>query len=227
LPPWIFLWTTFPVLQDRFGDLLSRWQANVDKYGAGYELYVASLRNPIPHAEHQFVNLVWAIESLHRGWQREIEESPYVVAGKSKIAEILRRFAEPADKKLRKWLDGKLRYAYEPTLEERIIEAFARLPLAIDRAQLRAFATRCAKRRNDISHEGGRQPGEDAEDFRSEIKRLAEALGYLFHGLLLHEIGIAPEMVVKTMTQSSLAHRHILPSLRAVDINLPSDDSST
>jgi len=226
LPPWPFLWTTFAVLQDRFGDLLSLWQTNIEKYGAGYELYIASLRNPIPHPEHQFVNLVWAIESLHRGWQRKVEESARVLSRKTKIGDILKRFAEPADKKLRDWLKGKLRYAYEPILEERIIEAFNRLPFGIDADQLRAFAVRCARRRNDISHEGGRRPGEDLESFRTEIRELAEALRYLFHALLLHEIGIGSDILLKTMTQSALAERNILPCLHNVQIYLPTGDSA-
>lgn len=226
LPPWIFLWTTFTVLQDKFGDLLSRWQTNLEKYGAGYELYIASLQSPIPHPEHQFVNLVWAIESLHRGWQRETEESARIVRRKTRIQEILKRFAEPVDKKLRQWLEGKLRYAYEPTLEERITDAFSKLPISIDPSQLRSFAARCAKRRNDISHEGGRRPGEDLESFRTEIRELAEALSYLVHALLLHEIGIAPDVLLKIMTQSSLAQRSILPCLHRAQIDLPISDQS-
>lgn len=225
--PWsIFLWTTFAALHDTFGRLLTHWQTNLEKYGASCELYIGSLRNPLPHPEHEFVNLVWAIESLHRCWQREAEESASVVKGKAKIQEVLKRFADPGDKKLEQWLDGKLRYAYEPTLEERIVETFNRLSLGIDSAQLRSFAARCAKRRNDISHEGGPRPGEDAEGFRTEIRELAEALRYLFHALLLQEIGIASDVLQKTMTQSALAERSILPSLRNVHIDMPVLDSA-
>lgn len=225
--PWsIFLWTTFAALHDTFGRLLTHWQTNLEKYGASCELYIGSLRNPLPHPEHEFVNLVWAIESLHRCWQREGEESASVVKGKAKIQEVLKRFADPGDKKLEQWLDGKLRYAYEPTLEERIVETFNRLSLGIDSAQLRSFAARCAKRRNDISHEGGPRPGEDAEGFRTEIRELAEALRYLFHALLLQEIGIASDVLQKTMTQSALAERSILPSLRNVHIDMPVLDSA-
>jgi hypothetical protein len=226
LPPWIYLWTTFGVLHDTFGRLLSSWQTGVEKYGASFELYIASLRKPIPHPEHEFVNLVWAIESLHRSWQREKTESAAVMKGKTKIQEVLKRFAEPSDKKLKQWLEGKLKYAYEPTLEERIVDVFSELPFAIDAGQLRSFATRCAKRRNDISHKGGRRPGEDVEGFRTEIRELAEALRYLFHALLLHEIGIAPDILLKSMTQTAFAERSILPCLRNVQIDLPTGDSA-
>lgn len=226
LPPWVFLWTRFDDIRQKFGDLLSHWQTNVEKYGAGYKLYVASLQDPIPQPEHRFVNLVWAIESLHRRLQRETVDSASIVGGKIKTAEVLKRFATPADKELRNWLKGKLKYAHEPTLEARIVEIFERLPLKIDPRQLRSFAARCAKRRNDISHEGGFRSDEDSGTFQTEIRRLADALHYLFHALLLHEIGIAPDVLVKAMTQSGLAERSVLPSLHAAGIDLPTGEST-
>ena len=108
--------------------------------------------------EHRFVNLVWAIESLHRGWQRDAGEPANIERRKRRIEDILSRFLAEGDKKLREWLAGRLKYAYEPRLEGRIVETFQRLPFAIDPRKLRTFAQRCARRRNDISHEGGRRP---------------------------------------------------------------------
>ena len=221
LPYYYFLWTTFHTVRDRFGDLLNRWQINASRYGAAYELYMASMQTPLPHPEHQFVNLVWAIESLHRNWQLEGEESERVTRRKERIQTILEKYGEPAEKKLHDWLKGKIRYAYEPTLQERIVEVFQRLPFEIDSKQLQAFAERCAKRRNGISHEGGRQPGESAESFRADIGELAEALQYLFHALLLYEIGFTPELLIKAMTEGGLAERDILPCLRRIPIDLP------
>ena len=220
--PWsTYLWTTFSTLKEKFGDLLGNWRRNLEKYEVSYELYIDSLKRPLQHPEHEFVNLVWSIESLHRSWQRERGESPSSIRDKAKIEEILKRFAEPADKDLRKWLKGKLKHAYEPTLEQRIVEVLGELPFAIDTAQLRSFANRVQTRRNDISHEGGPRLGEDIESFRFEIQELSEALGYLFHALLLHEIGVAPDILLKAMTQSGLAERNILPAMRRVSIDLP------
>jgi hypothetical protein len=113
----------------KFGDLLNHWQINAEKHAAAYELYMASLQTPLPHPEHQFVNLVWAFESLHRNWQREAGESERVTRRKERIQKILEKFGEPAEKKLRDRLKGKLRYAYEPNLQERIVEVFRVSPL--------------------------------------------------------------------------------------------------
>jgi hypothetical protein len=218
VPPSYLLWTTFPSVRDSFGQLLYRWQEMVQHYGAGYELYIAPLQDPLLHAEHRFVNLVWAIESLHRNWQRDTGESTRETNARRRVEKILGRFDQPVDKKDRQWLEGKLKYAHQPTLEQRIVEAFARLPVALDTAQLRAFAARCAARRNDISHEGGRRPGEAQEDFYDELWGLTDALAFLFHALVLHEIGVSSEVLGETMTRSGLAEMRILPALREAGI---------
>jgi hypothetical protein len=221
LPSPYVRWTSFPSIRDSFGQLLYQWQIKVERYGAGYDLYMASLQNPLPHAEHRFVNLVWAIESLHRNWPREAGDTERVAEQKQYIQEILQRFKEPSDIKTKKWLSGKLKYAHEPNLEERIVEAFSRLPIGLDRSQLRAFAGRCAKRRNDISHEGGPRSGEDRGDFQGELQALTDALAYLFHALLLQEIGIGIDQLVDAMTKSGLAEMRILPALKRVGIEIP------
>src|ERR1035437_1598032 len=220
LPSPYFLWTTFSSIRDSFGALLYQWQTKVEHYGAGYDLYMASLQNPLPHPEHGFVNLVWAIESLHRNWDREAGESERATERKKCIQEILGRFNERSDRRTKKWLEGKLKYAHESTLEQRIVEAFSRLPTGLKRSQLRAFAGRCAKRRNDISHEGGPRLGENRHKFDRELQELTEALAYLFHALLLHEIGIGTGQLVKAMTKSALAEMRILPALRKVGIDM-------
>jgi hypothetical protein len=220
--PSVFLMmTTFPLVRDDFGTMLGRWEAGAIKYGAGYDLYMASMQQPLPYPEHQFVNLIWAIESLHRGWQRDQGESPRVEQRKEKIVQVLSRFLGEDDKKLRKWLAGKLRYAYEPKLEDRIVESFQRLPFELDPRELRSFAERCARRRNDISHEGGSRPGEDATEFRSELRILSEALQYLFHGLLLHEAGLNRNLLLKALTRGGIGSMRIVPALHAVGIALP------
>jgi hypothetical protein len=94
---------------------------------------------------------------------------------------IHRRFSSASDRKSKKWLEGKLRYAYEPTLEERIAEAFSRLPIGLKTSQLRVFARRCAKWRNDISHEGGHRSDEDRGAFQADLSDLTDALVFSFH----------------------------------------------
>ncbi len=221
VPSVFFMLTIFPSIREEFGQMLDRWETGATKYGAGYDLYMASMQQPLPYPEHQFVNLVWAIESLHRGRQRDQGESPRVERRKKRIEEILSRFSGKSDKTLRGWLAGKLKYAYEPKLEDRIVESFQRLPFELDPPKLRAFAERCARRRNEISHEGGSRPGEDTASFRSELRVLAEAFRYLFHALLLHEVGLSGDLLLKALTRGGIGSLSIVPALRAIGIELP------
>jgi len=221
LPFSYFWWATFLSVRDSFGGLLQQWQTKVERYGTGYELYVASLQNPLLHPEHSFVNVVWAIESLHRNWRRETGETEGEAKQKQCVQEIIERFNDTVDKKKRKWLTSRLKYAHEPNLEDRIVETFRRLPISLDPSQLRAFAKRCAERRNHISHEGGCPADEDPNAFRAELQNLTEALVCLFHALLLHQIGISTDHLKAVMTKGGLAEVKILPALRRVGINIP------
>lgn len=221
LPLSYLWWATFCSVRDSFGTLLHQWQTKAERYGAGYELYVASLRNPPLHPEHRFVNVVWAVESLHRSWRREAAVPEREAERKQCIQQIIGRFSNATDRKAKKWLEGKLKYAYEPTLEERIVEAFCRLPIGLKTSQLRVFARRCAKRRNDISHEGGCRSDGDPSAFRTELQDLTDALVFLFHALLLHEIGISDDQLVAAIVKGGLAEMRILPALRKVGIEMP------
>lgn len=219
-PSTFFMLIEFPAVRDDFGKMFDRLQTGAETYGPGYSLYAASMQQPLPYPEHEFINLVWSIESLHRGWERERPDVSTIERRKKRIETVLSRFVESSDKKLRDWLAGRIKYAFEPTLEDRIFDSFQRLPFDLDAGQLRVFAQRCAKRRNDISHEGGQRPGENAEDFRRELRTLAEALRYLFHGLLLHEIGLKRELLLKAFTSGGIGTRNIVPALQAVGIDL-------
>ena len=213
--------TEFPIIRNDFGKMFDRLQAGAEKYGPGYSLYAASMQQPLPYPEHEFINLVWAVESLHRGSEREHPDTSAIDRRKKRIETVLSRFAEPTDKKLHDWLAGRIKYAFESNLETRIFETFQKLPLDLDAGQLRLFAQRCARRRNDISHEGGQRPGENADDFRHELRTLAEALRYLVHGLLLHEIGLDREVLLKAFTTGGIGTRNIVPALKAVGLELP------
>jgi hypothetical protein len=52
------------------------------------------------------------------------------------------------------------------------------------------FCKDCARTRNDISHFGGMRQEGDYGDFITNLHCKSEALSYLYHTLLLHEIGV-------------------------------------
>jgi hypothetical protein len=101
--------------------------------------------------------------------------------------------ADPDDNE---WLQEKLKHAHEPTLEKRIFEVLGSVPIeGMDRKAMRAFATKCAALRNDISHFGSQRQGGSYDEFLHELTKYTEALSKLYHMLILHQIGIDAQII--------------------------------
>jgi hypothetical protein len=181
------LWTTFPQIRDTFGTLYSNWRKKRREYGSGFYLYLAALRSTPMYIEHRFVNLIWGIESLHRGVNPEptASKSPQIVD------DIIKKADKLLNSKERRWLKWQQSIHTEPTLEYRITSTFARLHWKITKTSLDDFARRCQIRRNNISHYGGpKDKSESYEAFLRELMELTEGLTPLYHAALLQEIGL-------------------------------------
>jgi hypothetical protein len=226
------IWVPFARIRDVLGELLRNWQTGSEAFGAGYYLYVASLRNPHQYSEDRFVNLVWGVEALHRKWLAESETSERIMSERKRVERILGLL--PDDSGDRKWLRKKLSHAHELSLEARILECLRKLPFTFGKAELAKFSKACADRRNDISHAGGPRESVDYGSFHNEISRLAEALDHLFHALMLDQIGVDPTITFEVMTNSLVSKRiktalanvdlciqPIAPPQRAIPQNLP------
>jgi hypothetical protein len=204
--------TQFSWMQESLGRLFSASKSMHEEYGPGYYLYWAGMRNSKLYVEHRFVNLIWAIESLHR------RKRPDAQLLNDQMNRILAKFSDPAEKADLRWLKGKLKHAQDPSLEDRITEAFSPLPIGLDTKTLRKFSKRCAERRNQISHTGGPSRQESYRGFSEDITKLTRALGYLHHALILHVIGLDAEHLKFLMTKTILAQRLIVPALREVGL---------
>ncbi|HEV2270826.1 MAG TPA: HEPN domain-containing protein [Steroidobacteraceae bacterium] len=182
-------WTTFPGIKESFGEIAARWRKKREEFGPGIALYLGTQRETGLYVENRFVNLVWGVEALHR---KMFPPGQVPTALQEKIARILGQIEQQKD---RKWLERQLEYAAEPRLEARIFETFSRLPLGLEEEPLRSFSTACAMQRNRISHFGGQDASEDYRKFVIDLARKSDALTYLYHVLLLQEIGINPEII--------------------------------
>jgi hypothetical protein len=109
-----------------------------------------------------------------------------------KIERIVNQITANKDKK---WLQQKLKHAHEPSLEERIFEAFRPLPLSLDTDRLRSFAKSCAEARNNLSHFGGPRSDTGYAEFIRALEAKSDALSTLYHALLLNEIGVEGAIV--------------------------------
>jgi hypothetical protein len=182
---WHECWTNFVQLREKFGDIVSTWRKRRGELGPGIYLYLATRRSMPLYEEHRFVMLVWGLESLHRRRTGEFD-GPH--PSQEKIDRIMSQIAKSDD---RHWLKGQLKkLVVEPSLEQRIFETFQGLPLDLDEEPMRKFAKECADKRNDISHYGGQRHDANYGDTVKDLHQKSEALSYLYHVLLLHEIGI-------------------------------------
>ncbi len=206
--------TWFFFVRDTLGELFSSWHKNREHFGPGYYLYIAGLRKADLYAEHRFVNLIWALESLHRKQANEDDSAQ----PSERVRRILSKFQSVEEKKDLQWLKGKLKYAEDPTLENRIFESFENLPIGLDLRALRKFARRCAQRRNEISHTGGPGDGETFSAFHEDISKLLEALAFLYHAHLLKELGLGDDWILKAFRDSFVAKSRILPAFEAFSL---------
>jgi hypothetical protein len=181
-------WTNFVQLRDTFGVIWLNWITKRQDFGPGFYLYLGTRRGVKLYPEHHFVNLIWGIESFHRKRHRPAKTN----ALNKKLRRIIEQIQKTRD---RRWLEGRLRYADEPALEQRLFDVFSALPINLDAKRLRAFSKSCADRRNDISHFGGPRPGTTYTEFVIELTKKSQALSTLYHTLLLHEIGVADNIL--------------------------------
>lgn len=193
---WFNCWTNFVQLKPDFGKILSTWRIKRESYGSGFYLYLGNLRRMDLYVENRFMNMIWGLESLHRR-KHKAKRNPRF------LAKIQRIIACITGKKDRDWLEKRLKNADEPALADRIFQLFSSLPFEIEKEKLRAFSQECAKTRHDISHFGGKRDEEDGisySDFTIKVAKISEAITYLYHALILHEIGV--KVVIENMNHN-------------------------
>jgi hypothetical protein len=182
--------TTYPRIKQKFGTLFSNWTTKREEFGSAFYLYLGTRRGMQLYAENRFAMLIWGIEAFHRTKYRDATGSGRTAA---RIQKIIGQLATEKDQA---WLAWQLRHATEPNLEQRIFETLRALPIGLDLKRLRKVAAECANKRNQISHFGGRRHHDISyADFILALAKLSEALSYLYHALLLHEIGLDNEIV--------------------------------
>lgn len=202
----------FPAIEDAFGDLLAAYVESRELYGPGIYLYLGTRRGMEMFVEHRFVNLIWGLEAFDRYGRVENDVSQPI---NEKITRILSQISSGKD---RRWLCGRLKYASEPSLSERLLGIFSSIPLSFNHDELKKFCKDCQDRRNDISHFGGvRQKNQKYDDFMRDIDKKSNALSALYHLHLLNAIGVKKERLEVTSNHSFPLSR-MVREIRAVGI---------
>lgn len=208
-------WILFTEIRDSFGSIVDRWLSLRDEFGPAFHLYLGTRRGVDLYEEHQFVNLIWGLESLHRQTMAgEVSEN-----ATAKVNRILASVDSILSKKDKKMLTKCLNLAVEPSLADRLTSIIAQLPLRVSKEAAINFATKCAKRRNEISHLGGPNQRVKYSEFVLDLHRLAGALSHIYHAAILLKLGVGREQIERIFfvsfgsffIRSRLAEAGLLP----------------
>lgn len=104
----------FAIIKDSMGDLFEKWFAKYELLEPVFNLYFAVVTNAKVHIEIRFLYLVQGLESLHR---RTSDKS---VMPAEEFEQICKSLISSAEKEKVAWLKGKLRYANELSLRDRL-----------------------------------------------------------------------------------------------------------
>ncbi|MFJ2362676.1 HEPN domain-containing protein [Pseudomonas sp. NPDC087697] len=195
-PTWDECWVNYIQVKSNFGSIVTALRRKREEFGPGFYLYLGIRRGMKMYVEHRFVNLIWGLESLHRRKNKDKAKETKLDA---KIQRILDQISGSNDKR---WLEGQLKHAGEPSLKERLMDVLSALPLGFERKRMEVFCKSCADRRNDMSHFGGQREGSDYREFMIDLMKKSEALAYLYHAVLLHEIGVDAALIKANLLEN-------------------------
>lgn len=176
-------WAWLTMACVNFGTLLAELEAQRDILGPALYLYLGIRRSPALYLENKFSTAIFGLESLDR------RTAPSKLVPSKFDEKITRIINDVKLQKDRTWLEGRLKHASEPNLEERLSRTFAELKIDIEATSLRTFSKKCADLRNDIAHFGGQREG-DYDGFVKKIHTFNEAVRPLYHAVLLNRIGL-------------------------------------
>lgn len=181
-------WAALRWLGATFGTLLSQLEAQQNKLGPGLYLYLGIRRSPALYLENKFSMAIFGLESLHRRVGAQ-------AAPQSALEEKVKRIISDVKiEKDRKWLEGRLKNAGEPNLEERLYQTFSELEIGLEPKALRGFSKECADLRNQVAHFGGQRDG-GYDTFIQRMHTLNEAVRPLYHAVLLNRIGMGKDRI--------------------------------
>ncbi len=126
-------------------DSITKWFDKLDILKPIYNLYATILSKSTRFQDHRFLNLVQALEAYHRFTQ---DNKEFIKEEKEKIKIILNNTPQYND-----WLKGKLNYAYELSLRQRLKELYDKYSdILSDFIKKKDFIDKVVTTRNYLTH---------------------------------------------------------------------------
>jgi hypothetical protein len=111
---------TLPDLGDALGQAIEHWLGASSNLPDVFDLYFGALFEGRPPIREQFFSLIRALEAYHRRVLQPTDEAED--EHNRRIDRLLDLISDDYPEDFRDWADGKLRFAYEPTLRRRLTE---------------------------------------------------------------------------------------------------------
>jgi hypothetical protein len=135
--------------EERRSQMMTAWLELLTSCQLGMNVLIGDIDSPLGYADSRLLSIARAIEAIAR------RRYPIPASAMTKYEERMAAVQESiTDAKLSGWVRGKLRRAYEPSLEERLRRMAVDVSPAVKRlVPSTRFAFSFAQRRNDYTHE--------------------------------------------------------------------------
>ncbi|MEM2888041.1 MAG: hypothetical protein QXI71_02715 [Candidatus Bathyarchaeia archaeon] len=182
----------FKDISDVFVDVIKAWFGKIEQLEPVYDLYFGTLYNPRMYLQHQFLNLIQAVEAYHRRTMKnyELPEEEHA----KRLEETIK--ATPSEHK--EWLKNKLAYSNEPTLRRRLKDIFEMLSISAKEEfcpDEDHFISKVVDTRNYLTHYDEKLKEKAAQG--QELYDLAKKLEKLLKMCILKELGFAQDKIKK------------------------------
>ena len=189
---------TLPSIENNFGRVVDLWFKNRDRLAVVHALFFATVYNTYLYVESTFLFLMQALEGYHRGLGNDLyisqeEYRKYETA-------IIQSLPKELPTSLLESFKSRIHYGNEYSLRKRLGLIFDRLGNATTATitdDKRNFIKRIVNTRNYLTHHDEQLKADAASG--SELHNLNIKLRSLLTAILMFEIGIEEELVVKAI----------------------------
>ena len=194
-------------VSDNFGEYLRQWLDGYAEYEPTYNLYFAVTSNRFMHLEGRFLFLLHGIESLHR------RSSSATRMPKAEFDSLVASVVKNAPAKWGNWLKGKLQYANEPSLRNRMKQVISPFNDLFGTDDIRKkFVYQVVTTRNYFTHyDAGIQ--DEAVTDPDELWRLSDKLEGLVQLQLLMLLGMNHEEIRNIVRRYPRLQKKLQPQI--------------
>ncbi len=211
------IWISFPDIQAEFGNALNKWFRLCNPPNPAIYQYLATRRGLFSYSENKFMMLIGGMESFHRHFFKTDSNNPLQTKAE-KVIDIINSSSQ-ANSSLKRWVASKMKHAHELSLEQRIREILETVPVQLSCKEIVRFSKICADARNDLAHFGKLIRSIEENEIYQKMFDLSQALDYIYHILILLEIGFSAKRI-ETMLDTGREATLFKMTLKAAGLSI-------